>query len=90
MSHPTQNTLTFAQALIQKATVKRALIVCSIVGTFLCFINQWEAILNAFQGLNWIKVILTYMVPYCVSSFSSAASYMDCEERHGFVQHVND
>ncbi|MCY7297147.1 nitrate/nitrite transporter NrtS [Alteromonas sp. a30] len=56
---------------IQPQVVKRAFIVAIIVGTILNIINQGENFLN--QSVVWWKVILTYMVPYCVSTYSSAA-----------------
>jgi len=51
--------------------VKRAIIVALIVGTLLNLINQGN---HFFTGtVVWWKLILTYLVPYCVSSYSSAS-----------------
>jgi len=44
-----------------------------VVGTILNLINQGDAILEA-TSLNWIKIILTYFVPYAVSTYG-AVSY---------------
>ena len=47
--------------------------VAIVVGTILNLINQGDAILEA-TSLNWIKIILTYFVPYAVSTYG-AVSY---------------
>ena len=44
-----------------------------VVGTILNLINQGDAILGA-TSLNWIKIILTYLVPYAVNTYG-AVSY---------------
>lgn len=69
--------ISFWAAVCEQSTFRRALIVASIVGTLLCLINQWEAVINGFVGMSWLKVILTYMVPFSVSSYSTAASKVD-------------
>jgi|GEM_PF-1325872 len=55
----------------QPSVVKRAAVVAIIVGTILNLINQGDNFIA--QTVTWWKVILTYMVPYCVSTYSSAA-----------------
>ena len=47
--------------------------VALVVGTILNLINQGDAILEA-TSINWIKVVLTYFVPYAVSTYG-AVSY---------------
>lgn len=50
----------------------RALIVASVIGPVLTLINQYDAIVNqGFEGVNFLKVGLTFVVPYLVSSYSS-------------------
>ena len=73
--------LTFWQAAGDRATLRRAIKVSMIVGTLLCLINQWEVIIAGFVGVNWYKFGLTYMVPFCVSTYSTAASRMDFLKR---------
>jgi hypothetical protein len=51
----------------------RAGCVAIVVGTILNLINQGDAILEA-ASLNWIKIVLTYFVPYAVSTYG-AVSY---------------
>ncbi len=50
-----------------------------VVGPILTAINQWEAIMGTLE-LNWLKVMLTFLVPYLVSTYSSAATM--CRNTH--------
>jgi hypothetical protein len=52
---------------------RRSLIVALIVGTILNLINQGDALV-AGAALNSTKLLLTYLVPYCVSTYG-AVSY---------------
>lgn len=50
----------------------RAIKVALVVGSILMLINHGDVILN--NGLSikeFIKITLTYLVPYCVSTYSS-------------------
>jgi len=42
------------------------------VGTLLVLINQWEAVVGA-GSMDWVKVALTYCVPYMVSTYTSVS-----------------
>jgi len=64
--------INFGDALRHPATVSRAMIVSAIVGTILVAIGQGDLILAGITPPYW-KVILTYLVPFSVSSYSSAA-----------------
>ncbi|MEM6682432.1 MAG: nitrate/nitrite transporter NrtS [Pseudomonadota bacterium] len=66
----------FREALVAPVTVKRALKVCGIVGTFLVCVHQGEVVLAGDLPPFW-KVLLTYCVPYSVSSYSTAAFICD-------------
>ncbi len=48
-----------------------ALRVALVVGTVLNLINQGGAIL-AGNSIVWFHLILNYLVPYCVASYSAA------------------
>ena len=52
---------------------RRSLYVALIVGTVLNLINQGDALYSA-AAINWLKVVLTYFVPYAVSTYG-AVSY---------------
>ena len=47
--------------------------VALVVGTILNLINQGDTFLGL-TSINWIKVFLTYLVPYAVSTYG-AVSY---------------
>ena len=46
-----------------------------VVGTILNLINQGDAFLGL-TSINWIKVFLTYLVPYAVSTFGAVSFRM--------------
>ena len=61
-------------------TVTRAVKVASIVGPILTVINQYDLLLNLdFSPKLFFKIALTFLVPYSVSSYSSAKAYMEQE-----------
>ena len=50
----------------------RALKMASIVGIVLAIINHGDHILlGTMTATNWIKVLITFSVPFCVSTISS-------------------
>jgi hypothetical protein len=58
---------------ISDGVPRRSLYVALIVGTLLNLINQGDLLLGA-SSVNWLKVILTYCVPYVVCTYG-AVSY---------------
>lgn len=46
--------------------------VALIVGTVLNLINQGDALFGA-APINWLKVILTYFVPYAVCTYGAVS-----------------
>jgi hypothetical protein len=52
---------------------RRSLYVALVVGTVLNVINQGDALLGM-ASINWLKLILTYCVPYAVCTYG-AVSY---------------
>lgn len=66
----------FASLLTRRQTVRRAAKVGLIVGTLLVAINQGPLILAGGFPPLW-QVLLTYLVPYSVSSYSSAALWLE-------------
>lgn len=70
----------FLHHWFRRETVRRALKVAGIVGPILTVINQYDLLLNLeFPPQLCFKIILTFLVPYSVSSYSSARAYMDKE-----------
>ena len=52
---------------------RRSFYVALIVGTILNLINQGDAILGT-GSVDWLKVILTYFVPYAVCTYGAVSA----------------
>ena len=66
----------------RRETVLRALKVARIVGPVLAVINQYDVLLNGNSSARlFCKILLTFLFPYSVSSFSSARADVDSETR---------
>lgn len=63
--------ISFFKAVRSTAIVRSALRVSAVVGTILNVINQWEQVLSGHE-ISWFHVMLNYLVPYCVASYSAA------------------
>ena len=68
-----QPNVPYFQAWFARTTFIRAIKVSAIVGTILILINQGDLIASGAAPPLW-KVLLTYTVPYAVSSWSSVAA----------------
>lgn len=67
---------TFSRAIgdaLSDGIPKRSFYVALVVGTILNLINQGDALFGP-GPINWIKIVLTYLVPYAVSTYG-AVSY---------------
>jgi len=63
-----------------RRTVLRAVKVASIVGTVLAIINHYDELVSGNYSPRVVrKILLTYLVPYCVSSFSAARAEIERE-----------
>lgn len=65
---------------LQKNILMRAIKVALVVGSILMLINHGDVMLS--DGLSikeYIKIILTYLVPYCVSTYSSTEAVCSAE-----------
>ena len=60
-------------AIAMEASVrKRAFNVALIVGSILAVINHGDVVLSGQATTTvWIKIVLTFLVPYCVATFAS-------------------
>jgi hypothetical protein len=53
--------------------LKRTIAIALVVGTILCLINQLDVLLRGdLSARVWLKVGLTYVVPFCVSNYGIA------------------
>ena len=51
---------------------RRSFFVALLVGTVLNLINQGDALLGE-TPINWLKIILTYLVPYAVCTYGAVS-----------------
>ena len=63
----------FASELWTTGIARRALIVSLVVGTTLNLINQGDAVFHG-AAPNWGKLVLTYLVPFVVSSHGALSA----------------
>jgi hypothetical protein len=62
----------FITLALSPSVVNRALKVAFMVGTLLALINHVDAVLvGTFALKNFIQVVLSYLVPYAVSTYSA-------------------
>ncbi|MEM6900548.1 MAG: nitrate/nitrite transporter NrtS [Pseudomonadota bacterium] len=62
------------------SVVTRATKTAGVVGSILIAINQGDLILDG-RPINWWQAILTFVVPYCVSTYSSVAAMRESEKK---------
>ena len=68
--------MTFGRALrtaLSGAYLRRSLLVMLVVGSVLNIINQGDALLHE-DGVNVPKLLLTYLVPFCVATYGAATA----------------
>lgn len=58
-----------------RGVARRALGVMIIVGTVLNAINQGGALFGD-DRIDWLKLALTYLVPYCVATYGAVSAQM--------------
>ncbi|MEZ5009129.1 MAG: nitrate/nitrite transporter NrtS [Chitinophagales bacterium] len=62
----------YIKIAFQKAIVMDSLKVALVVGVILNLINQWTAIIELqWNTINYLKLTLTFCVPYLVSTYAS-------------------
>ncbi|OIP84937.1 MAG: hypothetical protein AUK44_01020 [Porphyromonadaceae bacterium CG2_30_38_12] len=62
----------FIEIAFRKKIAYTAIKVAVVVGTLLNLINQWTAISTLdFENISISRLLLTYCVPYLVSTFSA-------------------
>ncbi len=67
--------MSFFQLAKRRDIVKRSLIIAVIVGTILNLINQGDAMVDP-SKFELIKCLLTYTVPYFVSTYGAVTAIM--------------
>jgi cation transporter-like permease len=70
-----------------RSTVRRALASAVVVGPILVVINHADAIVHGdVTGSRMLKMLLTFAVPYAVSTYSSVQA--ELEHRHSPPSHL--
>ena len=70
------------QIALQRNIVLRAFKLALIVGSILMLINHGDVMLNnELSQKGFIKIIVTYFVPYCVSTYSSTEAICAIENK---------
>jgi hypothetical protein len=69
---------------VRDGVPRRSLGVSLIVGSILNLINQGDALLGR-GDLDWPKLMLTYIVPYCVATYSAVSYRRALDRRAGQV-----
>lgn len=70
------------QASLTWNIVRNSLKIALVVGTLLNLINQGESLLQG-DKISWFHVLLNYLVPYCVASYSAAKNEIGRREIDG-------
>ena len=60
----------YLQLALGDGTPNKALMTAIVVGTILTTINHGDEILKG-EYFNYLKIILTYCVPYCVTTWGA-------------------
>lgn len=63
---------------MQPEIVKRSVKIALIVGTLLTLINHYDLLFGEqLSTIKITKILLTYCVPYCVSTFASVSTKIE-------------
>jgi hypothetical protein len=63
----------FLTVCFRREIVRRALITAVLIGSVLGAINHGPDLLDGMiTGRRWFQIGLTYLVPYCVATYSAA------------------
>lgn len=76
----TDNGDTFLSVALSTPLVMRSLVTMLVVGCVLNLINQWQGIIGE-QPIAWLNLVLTFVVPYLVSTVSGALTLLKVREQ---------
>ena len=60
---------------------RRSLVAALVVGTILNLINQGDALFGA-RRFDWVKAVLTFIVPYCVTTYGAVSFRLALARQH--------
>ncbi len=64
------------RALLRPYILTSSIRVALVVGMLLNVINQGSVFLNG-EGISWSQVVLNFLVPFCVASYSAARNEIE-------------
>ena len=68
----------FIKYAIMRSTVVRAVKIACVITPVLTLFNHYDKIMMGQLTIHfWFQVVLTFFVPYCVSTYSSAMAGME-------------
>lgn len=71
----------FLELATSRQVVKTAIKISLLVGSILALINHGQAITQlSLTRTSFIQILLTYLVPYCVSTYSSVKALQNHTE----------
>lgn len=73
----------FFRTAMSRHIVKNSLKISLVVGSLLNLINQGERLLNG-DTISWFHLLLNYLVPYCVASYSATRNEIELRESDGY------
>jgi hypothetical protein len=76
---------TFFAVATERGTVATSAKVALFVGSILAFINYGDRIFLCYdmRALDWVKLTVSYIVPYCVATYGAAQYAMRQTNRKG-------
>jgi hypothetical protein len=78
---------TWLALCVSKNIMRRSLLTSLIVGTILVIINHGDALITGeIDSVRVFRIILTYLVPYLVSTTSSVSTILSFQSTHLFVR----
>jgi len=68
----------YCEVAISSVVIRRAFSISLVVGTALNIINQGEVFFTSdMSQINVVKLLLTYIVPYCVTTYTATIINLD-------------
>ncbi len=69
----------FVKIALSRHIVINAFKIAMVVGTLLNLVNQGESMLHG-GTISWLHLLLNYLVPYCVASYSATKNEIDLRD----------
>lgn len=69
----------FIKTALSRHIVINAFKIAMVVGTLLNMVNQGERLLQG-GTISWLHLMMNYLVPYCVASYSATKNEIELRE----------